>query len=207
MADIDTAKYQGGRGEYAFSATADGQVIVTHAIEDALDGTDRLRNIEKIQFADGGALNIIVGTPDNDTLNGTPQDDLMLGLGGNDMLNGGDGNDILVGGPNGAVSGGTFIDDFSGAASYTDNNGTLAFNGGWVESGGETPTSPTAGDININGSRLRFQGDGAIDGGETISRAANLTGFTTATVSFDYEGDNLDGGETCRFKRPTARHG
>lgn len=195
IADIDTAVYLGGRGEYAFSATTDGQVIVTHAIEDALDGTDRLRNIERVEFADGGALNIIVGTPGNDTLNGTAQDDLLLGLGGNDVLNGGDGNDILVGGPNGTASGGTFLDDFGGAASYTDNNGTLSFNGGWVESGGETPTSPTAGDININGNRLRFQGDGGIDGGEIITRAANLTGFTTATVSFAYEGDDLDNGE------------
>src|SRR5262249_29477177 len=57
--DVDTAKYVGLRGEYAFSATADGQVIVTHAIEDAVDGSDRLRNVEKIQFADGSALNII----------------------------------------------------------------------------------------------------------------------------------------------------
>ena len=98
--DIDTAKYQGNRGEYAFSATADGQVIVTHAVEDSLDGSDRLRNIEKVQFLDGGALNIIVGTPGNDVLNGTAQDDLMLGLEGADTLNGGAGNDILVGGPN-----------------------------------------------------------------------------------------------------------
>ena len=100
VADIDTAKFQGGRGEYAFSATADGQVIVTHAVEDALDGTDRLRNIEKVQFATGNALNIIVGTPGNDVpLNGTADDDLILGLAGTDTLNGLAGNDILVGGP------------------------------------------------------------------------------------------------------------
>ena len=100
VADIDTAKFQGGRGEYAFSATADGQVIVTHAVEDALDGTDRLRNIEKVQFATGNALNIIVGTPGNDVpLNGTADDDLILGLAGADTLNGLAGNDILVGGP------------------------------------------------------------------------------------------------------------
>jgi Ca2+-binding RTX toxin-like protein len=198
--DIDTAKFQGNRGEYAFGATADGQVIVSHAIEDSLDGTDKLRNIEKVQFADGGALNVIVGTANNDVLNGTPQDDLMLGLGGNDVLNGGDGNDILVGGPNGPSTGGTFLDDFNGTASYTDNNGTLNFNGGWVESGGETPTSPTAGDININNSRLRFQGDGAIDGGETITRAANLTDFTAATVSFNWEGDDLDTGENVQVQ-------
>ena len=198
--DVDVAKFQGSRSEYAFGATADGQVIVSHAIEDSLDGTDRLRNIERVQFADGSPLNVIVGTPSNDVLNGTPQDDLMLGLGGSDVLNGGDGNDILVGGPNGPSASSTFIDDFNGTASYTDNNGTASFNGGWVENGGETPTSPTAGDININGSRLRFQGDGAIDGGETIQRAANLSAFTSAVVSFNWEGDDLDNGENVQVQ-------
>ena len=198
--DIDTAKFQGNRAAYAFSATADGQVIVTDTSELNLDGSDRLRNIERVEFADNNPLNIIVGTPNNDVLNGTAEADLMLGLGGNDVLNGGAGDDILVGGPNAATSGGTFIDDFGGAASYTDNNGTLTFNGGWVESGGETPTSPTAGDININGGRLRFQGDGGIDGGETITRAANLSGLTAATVSFAWEGDDLDAGETVQVQ-------
>ena len=192
--DVDTAVFRGARGEYAFSATADGQVIVQHAIEDQIDGTDRLRNVERAVFSDNNPLNIIVGTPANDVLTGTDQDDLMLGLGGNDVLNGGAGNDILVGGPNSASSGGTFLDDFGGAASYTDNNGTLSFNGGWVESGGETPNSPTAGDININGGRLRFQE--GIDGGETITRAANLAGYNTASLVFAWEADDLDAGET-----------
>jgi Ca2+-binding RTX toxin-like protein len=198
--DTDVAVFQGLRGEYAFSATADGQVIVTHAVEDSLDGVDRLRNIEQAQFADGGALNIRVGTDGNDVITGTAQDDLILGLGGNDFLMGGDGNDILVGGPNGASSSSTFIDDFGGAASYTDNNGTANFTGGWTEGGGETGNSPTAGDINISGGRLRFQGDGGIDGGEFISRAANLTGFTSATVTFNWEGDDLDGGENVQVQ-------
>ena len=75
---------------------------MTHAIENSLDGTDRLRNIEKVEFADGGALNVIVGTPYNDNglapvgaapfnqqvLNGTATDDLILGLAGADVLNG-----------------------------------------------------------------------------------------------------------------------
>ena len=118
--DIDTAKFQGDRGEYAFSATADGQVIVTHAVEDSLDGTDRLRNIEKVQFLNGGALNIIVGTPGNDVLNGTAQDDLMLGLEGADTLNGGAGNDILVGGADGTTTtttAATYADNFNDTAS------------------------------------------------------------------------------------------
>ncbi len=89
-------------------------------------------------------------------LTGTAQDDLMLGLGGNDVLNGGDGNDILVGGPNAVGNAtSTFIDNFWRQQLH-NNNGTANFNGGWVEGGGETPTSPTAGDININGARAAF---------------------------------------------------
>jgi Ca2+-binding RTX toxin-like protein len=110
--DVDTAAYRGLRTEYAFSATADGQVVITHTAEDGIDGSDKLRGIEKVQFADGGALNIIVGTPFNDNgaapqgppsanrpvLNGTAGDDLIIGLAGSDVLNGNNGNDILVGG-------------------------------------------------------------------------------------------------------------
>ena len=160
IADIDTAKYQGLQSEYTFAGNADGSVQVTHTIEDSLDGSDKLWNIERLEFADT-TLGLIVGTEAGETLNGTAGNDLILGLGGNDtlnglggndvlvggagndVLNGGDGNDTLIGGPNVASASGTFIDNFDGAASYTDNNGTLSFTGGWTESGGETPTSPT----------------------------------------------------------------
>ena len=131
--------FQGNRGEYAFSATSDGQVIVSHAIEDSLDGTDRLRNIEKIQFLDGGALNIIVGTPGNDTLNGTAQDDLMLGLDGGDILNGGAGNDILVGGAKRSTSAAP-MRTTSTPAAYGNNSDRRHGNWApdWVESGDVT---------------------------------------------------------------------
>lgn len=43
-----------------------------------------------------GPLNIITGTPNNETLNGTAGDDTITGLGGNDVLIGGDGNDTYV---------------------------------------------------------------------------------------------------------------
>jgi Ca2+-binding RTX toxin-like protein len=189
--DLDIAKFQGNRSEYAFSATADGQVIVSHAVEDSLDGTDRLRNIERVQFLDGAPLNIIVGTPGPDVLNGTAQDDLLLGLDGNDVLNGLAGNDILVGGPGVSVNG-TMLDDFNGTETYSDNNGTLNFAGPWTETNDGTD-GPAGGDIEIDGSRLRF--DENITGGEIIARAANLAGVPWATVSFSYEGDDLDGGE------------
>ncbi|MFX7071646.1 hypothetical protein ABTI09_20355, partial [Acinetobacter baumannii] len=44
------------------------------------------------------------------------------------------------------------------------------------------------------GNRLRFQE--GIDGGETITRAATLAGRTSATLTFDWQGDDLDDGET-----------
>ena len=67
------------------------------------------------------------------------------------------------------------------------------FTANWTEGGGET-TSPTAGDIDINGARLRFNQN--VDGGETIERAFNLAGATAATLTFAYEDDNLGAGQS-----------
>ena len=111
--DIDVARYQGNRNEYTFGSDANGNVTVTHSIEDALDGSDKLRNIERLQFLDG-SVGLIVGTAGNDTLNGTALDDLILGLAGNDTLNGLGGNDILVGGTgNDTLNGGAGDDTYS----------------------------------------------------------------------------------------------
>ena len=52
---IDTAVYRGNQAEYTITRNDDGSVTVTHdtPLTDALDdGTDRLFNIEQIQFAD-----------------------------------------------------------------------------------------------------------------------------------------------------------
>jgi Ca2+-binding RTX toxin-like protein len=95
--DIDIAKYQGNLAEYTFGSDANGNVTVTHSIEDALDGSDKLRNIERLQFLDT-SVGLVVGTAAGETLNGTAGNDLIIGLGGNDTLNGLAGNDILVGG-------------------------------------------------------------------------------------------------------------
>ena len=127
--DVDTAAYRGVQASYMFGATSDGMVTVTDVGLDAIDGSDRLRNIERIQFADG-SLGIIVGTAGNDTLNGTAGNDLLLGLAGNDTLNGLDGNDVLVGGTgNDALNGGGGDDTYSfdladGADTITETGGT-----------------------------------------------------------------------------------
>ena len=127
--DIDVARYQGARTDYAFSATTDGQVIVTDITELNLDGSDKLRGIEQVRFGATDTLNIIVGTAGNDTLTGTAQDDLMLGLGGNDTLNGNAGNDVLVGGAgNDALNGGLGNDTYS--FSTGDGNDTIQEAGG-----------------------------------------------------------------------------
>ncbi|WID99328.1 hypothetical protein QO058_14470 [Bosea vestrisii] len=208
--DVDIARFQGARGEYAFSATADGQIVVSHAVEDSLDGTDKLRNIEKVEFAGGGALNIIVGTPYSDNglapqgaaplnqpvLNGTAADDLILGLAGSDVLNGNGGNDILVGGADGAVAAVTtvtFQDNFN-SSQFNNSNGTTAWTSSWVEANdGNLPNgSPTAGQIRLDDGQdaLRFNaGDGA-----QIQRTVNLANATESTLSYTVARNNLDGG-------------
>jgi hypothetical protein len=195
--DVDIAMFRGGRGEYAFSATSDGQVIVTHAVENAIDGSDRLRNMEKIEFSTGNALNIIVGTPAADTLNGTAQDDLMLGLGGSDTLNGGDGDDILVGGANGASTGGVYADSFNSAALNNSNGATSWTATPWAETNDGTGTSNQIRIDEGNNNALRFYGGAAMNGAE-ITRAVNLSSATNATISYDFDADNLDAGEAVR---------
>ena len=138
-------------------------------------------------------MSAINGLGGNDTINANGGNDVVNGGEGADTLNGGDGNDTLSGGT--GIVGGIFSDNFDGAASYTDNNGTLSFNGGWTEGGGET-TSATGGDIQINaanGSRLHFEE--TIDGGEYIERAFDLSGATAASVQFAYTGDSSLTGE------------
>ena len=95
---------------------------------------------------------------------------------------------------------GTFIDNFNGTASYTDNNGTANFNGGWVETGGETPTSPTAGDISIErqsrcASRARRHRRR-----RNHPARGEPPGIHLRVVSFDCEGDDLDAGENVRSR-------
>ena len=171
--------------------------------DDALWASSSAPGNETLNGTAGNDL--ILGLGGNDTLNGLGGNDVLVGGAGNDVLNGGDGNDILIGGPNVASASGTFIDNFDGAVSYTDNNGTLSFTGGWTESGGETPTSPTDGDIDINGGRLRFEE--GIDGGETIARAANLTGDNSATLSSLGKATTSTPVRPSAFRRSTVRPG
>src|SRR5690606_11490373 len=69
----DTAVYWGDAGQYAFSYKGQGRLVVDHVdFDDAAinaetaqprfsDGTDVVRNIEELDFADG-KINVVTGT-------------------------------------------------------------------------------------------------------------------------------------------------
>ncbi|KQY26700.1 peroxidase family protein [Rhizobium sp. Root482] len=190
-------------------------------------GTDSLTSIEFAEIG-GVSYKIVAGTnADNTGLNSTANtgNDLVLGFNGNDVLNGGDGNDVLKGGAgsdtlnggsgndildggtsNGAS--GTFEDNFNGnSASYSGNDGSLVFEGAWSETNDSNGAS--GGDIlvagNNNSRRLQFAS--TIDGGESIQRSLDLAGFTTATVSFDFEDDSLGAGQSVTVQARNVNTG
>ncbi|PAL23673.1 peroxidase family protein [Sphingopyxis sp. GW247-27LB] len=58
--DVDTAVFSDIRANYTITNNDDGTVTVAHVGGTLLDGTDTLRNIERVQFAD---LSFDIGTP------------------------------------------------------------------------------------------------------------------------------------------------
>lgn len=203
--DIDTAAYSDVRANYSFSARADGTLVVSNTGGiNPLDGTDLLRNMERLQFTDG-TLGIVVGTPFNDNgaaplgapplnqpvLNGSATDDIILGLAGTDVLNGLGGNDILVGGPGGNTA--TYTDNFnSGNAGNSD--GATNWGPDWAETGDSGGV--TTGQIQIDGSVnnvLAFVGGtGANFNGAQIQRSVDLAGATAATLNYSIVETGLD---------------
>ncbi|MBA1445297.1 MAG: DNRLRE domain-containing protein [Chromatiales bacterium] len=86
---------------------------------------------------------------------------------------------------------GTFRDLFN-ARDYAGNNGTLPWAGDWQEVG-ETD-GPTRGDVRVDTDQsdyqLRIRDND--NGGEGVERVADLSGATTALLSFDYRRVDLD---------------
>ncbi len=89
----------------------------------------------------------------------------------------------------------TYRDNFT-FRNYGNNNGTLNFNGDWIETNDDN--SPTSGRIDINtpffsSGRLRFED--LTSNTHSISRSANLNGANSAILTFDYETSGLDNRE------------
>ncbi|MFP9138251.1 peroxidase family protein [Devosia sp. XGJD_8] len=89
----------------------------------------------------------------------------------------------------------SYLEDFATQSySGTDSGGTTPWTTNWTETNdGPGAGSPTGGDIQITGGRLAFLS--GTDGGEIVTRMANLTGATAATLTFDFEDQSLDVGE------------
>jgi Ca2+-binding RTX toxin-like protein len=179
--------------------------IYLEDVENAITATDFI-------LAAGAPALTITGNNTSQTLNGGANAETINALGGNDTVNAGGGNDVVNGGQgldvlnggdgNDTLSGGAGGDNVSvadnfGTPAYSNNNGTMNWGSNWTEGGGESG-SPTTGDIQIAGGRLQFNEN--TDGNEFIQRSVNLAGAAAAVVSFSWEGDDLDAGETVQVQ-------
>jgi Ca2+-binding RTX toxin-like protein len=171
--DVDTAVFSGARAEYDIDFSADGTITVSHVGGLATDGTDTVRNVERLEFADQ-TISLVAPTLDlhgdvtTTTTTTAPQ---------------------------------AYRDTFDSAV-HNNSNGSVNWAATpWVETGDDGGV--TTGQIQIdanNSNELRFvAGDGA-----SITRIVNLTGVTTATLSFDYDRFNnnntIDAGETLQVQ-------
>ena len=80
----------------------------------------------------------------------------------------------------------TFRDEFSNIA-YNNQDGSLGWALDWQETGDNG--SPASGSIRVAANSIELRGGGAASnplGGPYIEREADLSGFTTATLSLDY---------------------
>lgn len=81
----------------------------------------------------------------------------------------------------------TFRDNFS-SVSYSNNDGTRNWETNWVENG-DTDAGPNSQYIRISCNRLELY----YLFGENIRRTANLSGASSATLSFDWQAISLGG--------------
>ncbi len=93
---------------------------------------------------------------------------------------------------------GTYADNFN-AQAYNNSDGTVAWTTSWIEASDVTTgTVATNGAIQIIGGatdNLRFGGVTNDANGATLTRGIDLTGATSASVSYTANPDNLDAGE------------
>ncbi len=94
-----------------------------------------------------------------------------------------------------AFSQDTYVDNFD-TVNYSNSNGTLNWTTSWVENGDDTNDGPTAQYISVVSTGLRFN----FIYTETIQRTADLSGYTTATLSFNLRTVSLGIGETLEVE-------
>jgi Ca2+-binding RTX toxin-like protein len=121
----DTAVFSDVMANYTITFNEEGGYYdVAHTGGTQLDGTDRVRRVERLQFADRELVlpgtdraDMMVGTIEDDLLVGNGGADTLMGLAGFDTLDGGDGADLLIGGEgDDLLLGGTGADTMRGGA-------------------------------------------------------------------------------------------
>jgi hypothetical protein len=93
-------------------------------------------------------------------------------------------------------TGDTVRDNF-GTAAYTNNDGLQSWATNWTETSDDNNAGN--GDIRITGGELRVGDNGAAPFA-TIQREANLTGWTSATFSFDFRMTGVDATDQMRVE-------
>jgi Ca2+-binding RTX toxin-like protein len=178
----DTAAYSGNKADYTITAisydSAHEGTIVAYKITDngglnpdgtaraPSDGTDLIVGIDYLQFRDQTV-----------SLNNTPP---ALDL---HAFN---------------TATGSYADNFNTAA-FNNSTGTTAWTMPWTETGDSGAV--TNGQIQIDAgggggtNELRFVG-GPTSDGASIQRTVNLAGASSATVSYTFDQNNIDPGET-----------
>ena len=91
----------------------------------------------------------------------------------------------------------TFRDNFS-TQSYSNNDGTQNWSTNWIETDPDGTAGPINDYVGITGGRLFFHW--AFTNSESIRRSANLSAYTSATLSFDWQTVGLDANESLRVQ-------
>lgn len=170
---IDTAVYRDVFADYIINADAAGTLFIDHANPNGggnTDGSDRVRNVERLQFTDKTAF---VGTIGDDNLVGTAANDVLLGLSGNDTLIGLGGVDIL----NGGTGDDTYVVD-------TAADTIVELGGGGID----TVQSAVTYTLGLNLENLTLTGTAANGTGNNLDNI--LTGNSGANILTGFAGDD-----------------
>ncbi|POR39934.1 calcium-binding protein [Methylobacterium sp. V23] len=166
----DVAVFSGNIQQYVITRAANGDLIVDDrrpgsnflAQPARPEGTDRLHDVEILQFA-GTDFNVsglntsLVGTSASETLSGTVLSDSILGLGGDDTITGSYGEDTILGGiGNDSLNGVDGADSIEGG----DGNDRISDFGAYADNTRQNVLIGGLGNDSIGGSGRLEGGDG-----------------------------------------------
>ena len=171
----DTAVFSGNRAAYTITY---GTELIAGVVPSQIttvsgpDGTDVLRGVEFLQFADqtvtvahtSSAGILLEGDATSETLNGTTYADYLYGADGDDTINGGDGSDVINGGRGAdTLNGGNGVDTLD----YSNSTGGVTVNMGTGTSSGAAGSDTFNGFEQLRGSNYNDTLTGS-EAGESI---------------------------------------